>query len=542
MRNSPWNRWLRPKPEVTGRPRGRAGRGTFVPRLEVLEDRCLLNAVPTITFAPDTNWQPVAGVSGTVTPGSAQITSTDNLTSLSVAINYSQGQIQLQYAVTGNVNVVIAGTLVPANGGDTSLQDPAMNFSLSLSLIGSRAGFTTATNFPIAIQAADTNDAVSVIIMISGVGASGTPTASPTADIHILNQNDFTAKFYNSATTMPISAQAPDIVIQSFSGIPNFSITFARPTLTNTLTVTSGSSWTQDSNGYTVFVASADRAVLDRPKLLYGIFNPPEKGLSSERRPISTYNSLVLAEPGAGFHLTLSITQEISQRSSSPAAQTTWTGLRPPLEAPLCGPESPATKIGLSFDKKDTNGSSPVGVRDRNDADNRPMEIMVANILTALQQARAEDRARDIAQAAVRKSTPIDPDIERRDSQSVAFWPWEEGGERDTRIVLPLNELLDGIAPAVTSGEWLVTSGEEDDFSSVATGHWPPATGSAPEQNRVVLTHPLPSGMKTTSRLRWLPFAETLVAVFAALGWPGVNWLGQLHFLNPHRRAKNSED
>jgi hypothetical protein len=417
-----------------------------------------------------------------------------------------------------------------------------MNFSLSLSLIGSRAGFTTATNFPIAIQAADTNDAVSVIIMISGVGASGTPTASPTADIHILSQNDFTAKFYNSATTMPISAQAPDIVIQSFSGIPNFSITFARPTLTNTLTVTSGSSWTQDSNGYTVFVASADRAVLDRPKLLYGIFNPPEKGLSSERRPISTYNSLVLAEPGAGFHLTLSITQEISQRSSSPAAQTTWTGLRPPLEAPLCGPESPSTKIGLSFDKKDTNGSSPVGVRDRNDADNRPMEIMVANILTALQQARAEDRARDIAQAAVREPTPIDPDIEQRDSQSVAFWPWEEGGERDTRVVLPLNELLDGIAPAVASGEWRMTSGEEDDFSSVATGHWPPATGSAPEQNRVVLTHPLPSGMKTASRLRWLPFAETLVAVFAALGWPGVNWLGHLHFLNPHRQAKNSED
>jgi hypothetical protein len=360
--------------------------------------------------------------------------------------------------------------------------------------------------------------------MISGVGASGTPTASPTADIHILSQNDFTAKFYNSATTMPISAQAPDIVIQSFSGIPNFSITFARPTLTNTLTVTSGSNWTQDSNGYTVFVASADRTVLDRPKLLYGIFNSPERGLLSERRPISTYNSLVLAEPGAGFHLTLSITQEISQRSSSPAAQTTWTGLRPPLEAPLCGPESPSTKIGLSFDKKDTNGSSPVGVRDRNDADNRPMEIMVTNILTASHQARAEDRARDIAQAAVREPTPIDPDIEQRDCQSVAFWPWEEGGDLDTRIVLPLNELLDGIAL-------------REPTDSTAT-----KASRQLEQNRITYTRPLPNGMKTTSRLRWLPFAETLVAVFAALGWPGVNWLGQLHFLNPHRRAKNSED
>src|SRR5207244_9696180 len=98
----------------------------------------------------------------------------------------------------------------------------------------------------------------------------------------------------------------------------------------------------------------------------------------------------------------LSITQEISQRSSSPAAQTTWTGLRPPLEAPSRGPESPAIKVGLSSDNEEAKASAVRDVHVQKEADSRPMEIMVANILEALQRAKAEDRARDIAQTAVR--------------------------------------------------------------------------------------------------------------------------------------------
>src|SRR5262249_7494925 len=157
-------------------------------------------------------------------------------------------------------------------------------------------------------------------------------------------------------------------------------------------------------------------------KIVFGIFNPPVKSLLPDRRPISNHNSLVWTDAGAGLHLTVSITQEISQRSSSSAAQATWTGLRPPLEALLARPQTPATKIEVSFSETTANGVT--GVRDQDETNSRPMEIMVANILTALQQAKVENRAEEIDQAAVRESAPLGLETELADSRPEPFWPW----------------------------------------------------------------------------------------------------------------------
>jgi len=526
MRFSLWNHWLKPNLEVIGRPRCRVRRGGFVPRLEVLEDRCLLSIVPTLALGANTTWLPVAGASGTIDPVSTQTISTDHSTSLSVTFHYSQAGIQLQYIITGNLNVVIAGTLTSQNAGNTFVLDTtapfydtndpqAASFNLTLSLFGSQTGLAAPTNLQVAIQATETNNAASLSFMISGADISGARLASSPAIFYFPNQN------ITTAIGVSTNAQTNDIAIQSLTGIPSFSITFARPNVvTNAQTVTtSGTYSARDSVGYAVLIASSDGVVLDRaPKF----FNPSEKGLPSDRGTISTYNSLVVADSGPGFHLTLSITQEISYRSSSPAAQTTWTGLRPPLEAALRGRELRTTKVELS--SEDTNARSFAGVRDRDEADNRPMEIMVANILTALQQAKAEDRTREIAQTAAPETTPIDMDPPQWDSQPVAFWPREEHGEMDAlgnNIALPLNELL---------GE---TALKEPMNPVVNQG--PPGL----EQSGPVPKHSLTSRRRTASRLSWLPLAESVVAVFAALGWPGAIWLGQPTSWKHEQRPKN---
>src|SRR5262249_50441476 len=155
-------------------------------------------------------------------------------------------------------------------------------------------------------------------------------------------------------------------------------------------------------------------------------------------------------------HLTLSITHEISQWSSSPTALATWTGLRPPLESLLLRPESPTSHTALPTHQEDTNTSAVADVSDRDETESRPMEIMVANILQALQQAKIDDRAKDIAQTAVREPAPRDPEGELLSLQSLVYWPVkpyqtkvpDQGGDPDDLgiAVLPLNEFLDQVA------------------------------------------------------------------------------------------------
>jgi hypothetical protein len=59
-----------------------------------------------------------------------------------------------------------------------------------------------------------------------------------------------------------------------------------------------------------------------------GYFSPgsPTGQSGIDRRSNANLNSLVVSETSPGFYLTLSITQEISQRPSSASAQATWTG------------------------------------------------------------------------------------------------------------------------------------------------------------------------------------------------------------------------
>jgi hypothetical protein len=521
------------KPEGADRNGRRTGHAGYVPRLEVLEDRSLLSVVPTLTLGADTTWLPVAGISsGTAGSGSTPTASTDNAASLNITINYSQAGIQLQYTIAGNLSVVIAGTLTSQNVTNTfDASDPqAVSYRFALSLFAGQAGPASATNFQVTILTTQTSDAASVSFTvsstdaISGKDASGAPTADSTTIIQLQSQNLTRLAMGNSGIMMPTHAQINDPAIQSFgavaiqssNGTPNFSITLFRPVATDATVTSSGSYVAQNSVGRAVLISLPDGNDFGSlSKIVFGNFSPPDKSLLPDRRPISNHNSLVWTDTGAGLHLTLSITQEISQRSSSSAAQATWTGLRPPLEALLARPETPTTTVEVSLSGEETTVRVVTAVRDQDETNSRPMEIMVANILTALQQAKVENRAEDTAQAAVRESAPLDLETELAESRSEPFWPWEQRGEPDLagNIVLPLNELLDGIA---------LKDSETSLRASVLD-----AVG-VPEKTAENAKGPLPSRTKVASGWERWPLAETLIAVFSALGWPGVVRIRQL--------------
>jgi hypothetical protein len=259
-------------------------------------------------------------------------------------------------------------------------------------------------------------------------------------------------------------------------------------------------------------------------QVISSYFDFQDHQLGSTRQSISNFNSLVLADT-PGSYLTLSITHEISQRSSSPAALATWTGLRPPLESLLLRPESPTSHAALPIDQGDTKASAVADVHDQDETNSRPMEIIVANILQALQQAKVDDLAKDIAQTALPESAAGETEGEPFELRALVYWPSEQqatvpcqrSNPDDLGIaVLPLNEFLDQV----------VLKESSDPEATVKS--------LGPKPNELSQPHP-----REAVRRHWLPLAESLIAVFIALGWPGPTRVGQFTSGKTRQRIKN---
>jgi len=146
-----------------------------------------------------------------------------------------------------------------------------------------------------------------------------------------------------------------------------------------------------------------------------------------------------MSETAPGFYLTLSITQEISQRSSSPSAQATWTGLRPPLETPLAKPELPSIKVGWWSGKEEAN-PTPGTIRSFQLAETsgHAMENMVAGILLSLQLTEADHQVQDMAQAA----EPWADLFDKSDILPIVLGPGEQGSASLGDVENSLNQFV----------------------------------------------------------------------------------------------------
>ncbi len=220
-----------------------------------------------------------------------------------------------------------------------------------------------------------------------------------------------------------------------------------------------------------------------------------------DRRSNANLNSLVVSETSPGFYITLSITQEISQRSSSASAQATWTGLRPPLEAPLAKPESTSIKVGWWSSREETN-SAPGAIRSPQlaESDSHAMENMVAGILLSLQLTEADHQVQDMAQAA----EPWADLFDKSDIFPIALAQGEQRAAPLDDVDNSLNQLLEGMA----LNEAVPLSSEMP----------------VPEQNAGTAGSYASNSRKAASGWGWRVLGECMATVLLALYWPGAIW------------------
>jgi hypothetical protein len=233
----------------------------------------------------------------------------------------------------------------------------------------------------------------------------------------------------------------------------------------------------------------------------YYISTGSPTGPSIDRRSNTNLNSLVLSETAPGFYLTLSITQEISQRPSSASAQATWTGLRPPLEAPLAKPESPSIKVGWWLGREEMN-SIPGTIRSLQlaETNGHAMENMVASILLSLQLTEADHQVKDMFQAA----EPWADVFDKSDILTIALAQGDQRAAPLDDVDNSLNQLFEGMA----LNEAVPLSSEMH----------------VPEQNGGTAGSYASNSRKPASGWGWRVLGECMATVLLALYWPGAIW------------------
>jgi hypothetical protein len=520
MRFFVWNPW---KIKIE-RPARRAGRPGFVPRLEVLEDRCLPSVDPIVIFDPGTTWQPV-GSSASPAVDSVQTSSLFFQANVNATITYGLTGLPLvSYFVNDNANAFLpiteAGTWMfstPALAANDAISN---QIRLSLILSSSQLGIAdTAQIYNISAHVLNTSNGVAVKITVASPDMG-----SVAGHLNVQVQGDSIPTFANSSANPDLTSSS-EFLFSNSTGVAGFTILLPGVSAPQNTTASGAKSDSFVGHGLANYLNPAGVSLINSFQIISNYFGSVDHQASSIRQPMSNFNSLVLADNSPGLYLTLSITHEISQRSSSPAAQATWTGLRPPLES-LLRPELPASHAALPADQQDKNASAIAEVNGQDEAESRPMEIMVATILEALQQGKVDDRAKDIGQTAVRDSAPADPQGEPLELRSLVFWPWEQGqtrvpGQRSDPeafaiAVLPLNDFLDHIALRESSNSRA------------------PEESLEPKPNELSQPHP-----SVASRPRWLHLAESLITVLMAVGWTSPARLAQFISCKPGQRTKN---
>lgn len=562
--NPPWGILAKPKHQASAGQRPRKHPARFIPQLESLEDRCVPSVVPTIVFADGTVGQPAASQPSNITSNSQQPTSSFQA-NISVSVGYVGSDISfVAYASTSGVSLVPMGSpysiaaqdhsqvndqgtnvliLSPENSSNVVSQVFHFDLFLPANTVG---GASTYTTYNVGLQTFDTAAGATLGFTLTAVDAWGKRTA-PTSGLIQTDASNPIALVGNNTpgNQTETTTQVYDLSFSNPNGPSTFWITLSNLNFFTPGTWTA-SRYYEDNTGAVALVTDLVAGLVDNKVVLNAIgdgndlsvflhhFLESGDSIGQTRGPtlpdgklIVGPHSLVLADTAPGFYLTLSITEEIGQRSSSAAAQATWTGLRPPLEVPLITPRSPNTNVGWVPANAESN-SRPSAVRDLqipSQTDIGPMEIMVANILRSLQQAKADDRAEDIAQAAVRE--PAEGEVESASAGPISnpAFAWEFRGEPESfgDTDVSLNQLLDGMALNDA-----ISFPSREEFAEYQLNTNP---------KHMATTKPASSGWG------WRMLTECMATVLLILCWPVAIWSGpNTHLvLNSWRRWRTED-
>jgi hypothetical protein len=496
-------------------------RSRFVPRLEALEDRSLLSVVPTVTFLDGTVGQPLANQASSPTISPQPTTFSTYDLNVTVSIAYSGSTINfVSYSSSSSVNEFTIdvptsnGTpsaLVSGNTNYVTFQNLSQTQTASWQWIQLQLNLSSASTNPVAsnlgpavtLVANDGTDGALLQFTLAGSNTSG----SETAGIARLFGSD-------SPSTTPL--------VDGSSGgtgatTPTSAWYFSNPHGPSTLTITlanlsffASRTLTDQAvvAGYAFFSSVADSfhkySIVPENNLSNVLGNYlPAGGLSGQPvgmpRSIAP-NSLVVGGTTPGFYLTLSITHELSLRSSEPSAQATWTGLRPPLESPLANPGSACIKLGFWSARDETNinpGIMPGLPLAENNS--HAMENMVANILVSLQLADADHQAKEIAQA--NELSTNDPESQRA---NIFFAALGLEPRADSDLIDNPDDSLNQLLERMALAESVHLTSEMHEPEQDAR----PAYAS--------------NSRKATSGWGWRVLGECMATVLLALYWPGV--------------------
>jgi len=519
--NPPW--FFREKRKVNSLKHPTRGRARFVPVLEALEDRSLPSVVPSLTFIDGTIGQSLASQSSNITTNYQPTTTTtftfgiaysasaigfvsysftngvSNLTAIPPFVNGTQHS---NAAGTGTSNFVIS----PSGNQIQSTAWQLIQFQLNLSPTQNEP-IATGTSYSVSLSAFDAASGAMLQVTVVGSSVSGNGTSGRI----ILSASDVVSSAANNPSLTPssLSNSGNAWSFLNPNGPSTFTITlanlsfFTRQGSTASqmvdTAVTANGMFVTDYIGKIVPISPGYNSTLVPGH--YFSTDSPSAQPGIDRRSNANLNSLVVSETTPGFYLTLSITQEISQRSSSASAQATWNGLRPPLETPLAKPESPSIKVGWLSGGEETN-SAPGAIRSLQlaETNGHAMEKMVAGILLSLQLTEADHQVQDMAQAA----EPWADLFDKSDILPIVLGPGEQRPASLGDVDNSLSQLLEGMALT----EAVPLSSEMP----------------VPEQNAGAAGSYASNSRKAATGWGWRVLGECMATVLLALYWPGAIW------------------
>jgi hypothetical protein len=216
--------------------------------------------------------------------------------------------------------------------------------------------------------------------------------------------------------------------------------------------------------------------------------------------------SLVLADSAPAFYVTVAITQELTQHSTTLSTQYTWTGLRPPLEAPLDQRPSPNARWGWpqADEEKNANFHAIHENRIPFEVNFGPMELMVNDILRKLEETKANEQVKELAQVADPSAPGADFELTDGGWNSNQLIEWKQIGETDFQG--DFNESLNHLLRGRTLNQAMASS---DDLAG-------------PEPSKDLGTSRTVSPRKTALGWSWRILAECMATVLMALYGPEV--------------------
>jgi hypothetical protein len=504
-------------------------RSRFVPRLEALEERSLPSVVPSVTFIDGTVGQPIANQSSSLTASPQPTGSNTYDLNITFSIAYSGSTIGFgSYSSSSSINEFTINiptstgshsALVSGNTNYITFQNLSQTQTASWQRIQLQLNLSSASTDPVALNL---GSAVALVASDAASGATLQFTLAGSSNSVIATAGTVMFFSLDSPSTTPM-VNSPS---GSISGTkPTSAWYFSNPHGPSTLTITLANlsffasktlTVQTDVAGYAVFSSVADSlqknsTTPENNLSKLGNYLPADGFSGQLIMPRMTMsNSLVVGGTTPGFYLTLSVTHEISQRSSSPSAQATWTNLPPPLEAPFARTGSASTKVSWWSGREETNSTTGIIPSPQlPEGNSHAMENMVANILVSLQLteadqdewggARGEGR---VQSAQAREMTANNSESQGTNTFFVAFGD-EPRADSDPLDNLDnsLNGLLEGMA----------LTDAVPPFSDVL---WP-------EQNTGG-THAFNS--KTSYGWGWRVLGECMATVLLALYWPGAIW------------------